>query len=77
VSKITPIHYRKLKKVFDKAGWEYLGDVGDHMQFKKPGHLRRVVIPKKSDIPVFVIKSNLRTAKIDRKTYFKLLKRRS
>ena len=71
--RITPIHYRKLRKVFEKTGWQYLGDVGDHMQFKKPGYARRVVIPKKRDIPVFVIKNNLRTAKINRKTYFKLL----
>ncbi|MGB9706580.1 MAG: type II toxin-antitoxin system HicA family toxin [Microgenomates group bacterium] len=76
MSKITPIHYRKFKKVFERAGWEYLGDVGDHMQFKRPGYIRRVVIPKKKDIPVFVIKNNLRTAKIDRKTYFKLLKKK-
>lgn len=43
--RITPVHYRKLKKVFERDGWQYLGNVGDHMQFRKPGYLRRVVIP--------------------------------
>jgi len=72
--RLTPIHYRKLRKIFEKTGWRYLGDVGDHMQFKKPGYIRRVVIPRKPDVPVFIIKNNLKTAKIDRRSYFKLLK---
>ncbi len=51
--RLTPIHYRKFKKVFEKTGWRYLGDVGDHMQFKKAGHIRRVVIPRRKDVPVY------------------------
>lgn len=73
--KIAPVHYRKLKRIFEQEGWEYLGDVGDHMQFRKTGYVRRIVIPRVKEIPVFIIKNNLRTAKISREEYFKLLEK--
>ncbi|MFH1388716.1 MAG: type II toxin-antitoxin system HicA family toxin [Patescibacteria group bacterium] len=72
--KISPISYQGLSKIFKLDGWEYIGTTGDHMQFKKAGFLRRIVIPKKKDIPVFIILNNLRTAKMSREQYFKLLK---
>ena len=72
--KISPIAHQGLAKIFELEGWEYVGTTGDHMQFKKAGFLRRIVIPKKKDIPVFIILNNLRTAKISRERYFELLK---
>jgi len=71
--KISPINYRDLAKVFELGGWEYIETTGGHTQFRKAGFLRRVVIPKKKDIPVFIILNNLRTAKISRDRYLELL----
>jgi len=73
MTRIKPVHYRKLLKVFEKSGWEYLGDKGDHMQLRKKGFTRRVVIPRRKDVPVFIIKNNLRTAEITREEYLLLL----
>ncbi|MBU1017042.1 MAG: type II toxin-antitoxin system HicA family toxin [Patescibacteria group bacterium] len=72
--KITPQNYKILVKLFGMDGWEYIGTSGDHIQLKKAGFIRRIVIPKKKDIPVFIILNNLRTAKISRDRYFELLK---
>ncbi len=71
---IKPVHYRKLVKVFEKAGWIYSRTKGDHLIFTKTSYLRPVIIPKYKTIPVFIIKNNLRTAKISTEEYFKLLK---
>jgi len=70
---IKPIHYGKLTKVFEKVGWRYQRTRGDHMIFTKKDFLRPIVIPKYKTIPVFIIKNNLRTAKISNAEYFKLL----
>ena len=43
------------------------------MVFTKPGVLRPVVIPMYSQVPVFIIKNNLRTAGMTRDRYFQLL----
>ena len=72
--KISPQPYAVLRKVFELDGWQYIGTTGDHIQMKKSGFIRRVVIPKYKEVPVFIILNNLRTAKISRQRYFELLK---
>ena len=74
-SKITPIHYRKLLRVFQKLGFVLQREKGDHMVLIKKGILRPVIIPKYSEIPVFIVKNNLRTAKISREEYLAILKK--
>lgn len=72
--KIAPIHYKKLVKIFHREGFRINRQKGDHLILIKPGISRPIVIPKYSEIPVFVIKNNLRIAGISRDRYFQLLK---
>lgn len=46
---------------------------GDHFVYTKPMVSRPVVIPDWPEVPVFIIKNNLRTAGISREEYFSLL----
>ena len=46
---------------------------GDHHVFSKEGVSRPVVIPDYDEVPVFIIRNNLRTAGISRDEYFRLL----
>ena len=46
---------------------------GDHFVYTKPGIARPVVIPDWDEVPVFIIKNNLRTAGLSREEYFALL----
>ena len=71
--KISPQPYSKLVKIFELEGWQYLGISGDHILLKKQGFPRRIVIPKKKEVPVFILLNNLRTARISRDRYFVLL----
>jgi len=75
MTKIVPIHYKKLAKVFKLEGFKFQREKGDHLIYTKPGISRPIVIPKYKEIPVFVIKNNLRAAGISREQYFKLLKK--
>ncbi len=74
MSAIKPVHYRKLVKVFEKLGWEYKRTKGDHLVFTKKGYIRPVVIPAYKTVPVFIIKNNLRTAKVSTEKYLSILK---
>lgn len=74
--RITPIHYKKLIKVFEKQNFILARRRGDHLYYIKPGIKRPVVIPAVRDVPVFIIDNNLKTAVISRKDYFKLLRKR-
>jgi len=72
--KIAPLPAGKLKKVFEKAGFRCVRVEGDHYVYTKEGITRPVVIPEWPEVPVFIIKNNLRTANITREAYFELLK---
>jgi predicted RNA binding protein YcfA (HicA-like mRNA interferase family) len=71
--KIVPIPARKLRKVFEHAGYTCRRIEGDHYVFSKPGAKRPLVIPDLDDVPVFIIKNNLKSAGISREEYFLLL----
>ncbi len=73
MSKITPISYKKLVRVFELEGFTFSRQKGDHLIYIKPGISRPLVIPMYEQIPVFVIKNLLRTAKMSRERYFELL----
>lgn len=72
--RITPVSYAVLKKVFELEGFKLDRQSGDHLIYVKDGILRSVVIPMYQEVPVFIIKNNLRTAGISRERYFELLK---
>ena len=73
--RITQIHWRKLVKILEADGAVIVGQTGDHIELKKAGARRRLVVPKYKNIPIFIIKNNLKTARISRKRYFELLKK--
>jgi predicted RNA binding protein YcfA (HicA-like mRNA interferase family) len=75
MSRIRPIPAARLRKVFEKAGFRCVRTEGDHFVYVKSGVARPVVIPDWDEVPVFIIKNNLRTAGISREDYFALLER--
>jgi len=70
---MTPVHWRVLEQVFLAAGFRFSRQEGSHRSYTKPGILRPVVIPTHDEIPVSIIRNNLKTAGISRDEYFRLL----
>jgi len=60
-------------RVFERAGFTCVRIEGDHYVYTKDGVARPIVIPDWQEIPVFIIKNNLRSANISREEYFTLL----
>ncbi len=73
--RITPIHWRDLERVFLAAGFRFVRQEGSHRAYAKPGVARPVVIPAYQEVPVAIIRNNLKTAGISRLEYFRLLNR--
>jgi len=71
--RITPISWQRLEKVFLSAGFTFARQEGSHRSYTKTGAIRPVVIPTYDEVPVFIIRNNLRTAGISRDDYFRLL----
>lgn len=71
--KFAPEHWRAVEAVFLAAGFTFARQEGSHRSYVKPGVARPVVIPAHKDVPVFVIRNNLKTAGLSRDDYFRLL----
>ncbi|MCU0247821.1 MAG: type II toxin-antitoxin system HicA family toxin [Bryobacter sp.] len=71
--RLVPVHWKRLERVLQSAGYEFLRQEGSHRVYARPGSIRPVVIPAYHEVPVAVIKSNLRTAGISREEYFRLM----
>jgi predicted RNA binding protein YcfA (HicA-like mRNA interferase family) len=73
--KIIPIHWRRLEKVFLSVGFRFARQEGSHRSYIKPGVARPIVIPTYDEVPVSIIRNNLKTAGITREEYFVLLEK--
>lgn len=76
MSKLTPVHFEKLIKVFELDGFQIARKRGDHIMMTKPG-VRRPLVIKTSprEVPVTHIKTNLDSAGMSRERYFELLEK--
>ena len=57
-----------------KAGCEFDRQKGDHRIYKRDDLKRPIIFPADDEIPVFIIRNNLRTLSLSRSDYFKFLK---
>lgn len=73
--RITLIPAKRLKRVFEKAGFRCARTEGDHFVYTKRGVIRPIIIPDWPEVPVFIIRNNLRSAGISREEYFDLLQK--
>ncbi len=71
--RINPVHYRKLVRILEMEGFVLSRERGDHTMFTKPGIERPAVVPRYDQLPVFIIKNVLRTARISRERYLELM----
>ena len=71
--KFTPVEWQRLERVFLAAGFRFVRQEGSHRSYVRPGVARPVVIPAYREVPVFIIRNNLKTAGVSRDEYFRLL----
>lgn len=71
--KFAPVDWKTLERIFVVAGFQFARQEGSHRSYLKPGVARPVVIPAYREIPVFIIRNNLKTAGISRDEYFRRL----
>jgi len=72
---LTPIHWKKFEKFLLFVGCHLSREKGDHRIYWREGMKRPIVIPKDKNLPVFVIRNNLRVLGIKPKEYLEILKR--
>ena len=72
---IKSTSYQIQVKVFESAGCKYVRNQGDHLVYHFPGANRPVVIPKYKEVPVFIIRNNMRVIGLTVDKYLSILKK--
>lgn len=72
---LIPIHWRKFEKFLLFVGCRFEREKGDHRIYWREGLRRPVVIPRDKELPVFIIRNNLRILGINSEEYLEILKR--
>lgn len=69
---LAPIHWKKFDKFLVFVGCRFEREKGDHRIYWRDGLKRPVVIPRDNQIPIFVIRNNLRILGISVEEYLKI-----
>jgi hypothetical protein len=75
VSRLTPQPWKRLKRVFELAGFQEERISGDQICMVKAGVARPIVIPKYNPVGLDIVLANLRTAGLSRRDYLRLLEK--
>jgi predicted RNA binding protein YcfA (HicA-like mRNA interferase family) len=73
--KIAAIHWKKFEKFLFEVGCIFKREKGDHRIYWRTGLSRPIVLPRDTQLPVFVIQNNLRLLGISREQYLAILER--
>jgi len=72
---LTPLHWKKFEKVLLYLGCHFVREKGDHRIYWRTNLKRPVVIPRDTQLPIFIIRNNLRVLGISIKEYLDILDR--
>ena len=73
-AKIAPTNWRTQVRVFEAFGCRFVRQKGDHLVFSHSAARRPVIIPRYDEVPVTIIRTNMRTVGMTREQYFALLR---
>ena len=68
--KFAPVDWKTLECIFIAAGFQFARQEGSHRSYLKAGVARPVVILTYREVPVFIIRNNLKTRAFPATTIF-------
>jgi predicted RNA binding protein YcfA (HicA-like mRNA interferase family) len=74
MTKLSPVSWKRFEKFLFFIGCYFEREKGDHRIYWREGLIRPVVIPKEKNLPIFIIRNNLRTLDITIEEYLEILK---
>lgn len=73
MASLAPIHWQKFEKFLLHEGCHFKREKGDHRVYQRKGLNRPIIVPRDTQLPVFIIRNNLRTLGISPKKYLEVL----
>lgn len=73
--KISSINWKDFEKFLLFVGCEFKRQKGDHRIYWRSDLKRPIVLPTYRELPIFIIRNNIRTLGISQKEYVEILKK--
>jgi len=70
---LKPIHWKRFEKFLLSVGCVFDREKGDHRIYWREGLNRPVVVPRNEELPIFIIRNNLRLLNIKTQEYLEIL----
>jgi predicted RNA binding protein YcfA (HicA-like mRNA interferase family) len=70
-----PIKTKKFEKFLEYVGCQFKRQKGDHLIYDRVGLQRPIVVPDDREVPVFIIRNNLRTLGMEPQEFLEILKK--
>lgn len=74
MSPLGPVKRKKFEKFLIFVGCKFKRQKGDHLIYDRADLKRPVVFPADKEIPVFIVRNNLRTLNIEVEEFLKILR---
>ncbi len=75
MSRLAPVHWKKFEKFVFYVGCHFERQSGDHRIYWRSDLKRPVVFPADKELPVFIIRNNLRTLGISVNEYLEIMEK--
>jgi predicted RNA binding protein YcfA (HicA-like mRNA interferase family) len=75
MSRLAPVNRRKFEKFLVFVGCYFKRQKGDHLIYDRSDLKRPIVFTTDREVPIFIIRNNLRTLKISPEEYLEILKK--
>jgi len=75
MARLTPISWKDFEKFILFLGCKFKHQKGSHRVYTRSGLKRPLVVPAYDEIPMFVIRNNLRILGMTTEEYLEILKR--
>jgi len=71
--RIYPINWKKFEMFLFFVGCDFSREEGDHRIYWRSDFKRPIVIPREKELPIFIIRNNLRVLNLTTEEYLKIL----
>ncbi|MBI2918460.1 MAG: type II toxin-antitoxin system HicA family toxin [Chloroflexi bacterium] len=73
--RLAPTNWQTQVRVFEAYGCTFVHPTSSHLVYDHPRARRPVIIPRYEEVPVFIIRNNMRAVGMSREDYFEILDR--
>ncbi|MDQ5949470.1 MAG: hypothetical protein QG589_596 [Patescibacteria group bacterium] len=73
--KISRVHWKKFEKFLLYVGCEFVREKGDHRIYYRHGLTRPIVLPRRSQLEIFIIQNNIRLLGLSQKQYVEIMEK--